>query len=368
MDTPLPSPGLITGLGFLLGTVFGVVASRANFCTMGAVADVVAMGNWNRMRMWWLAMAVAILGAQGLQLAGWVDLGKSIYTGPRLLWLSHLVGGALFGVGMTLASGCGSRLVLRLGAGNLKSLVVAVFLGVAAYATLRGVLAPLRVGVLESVSYQMAGPQDLPHLLGRLGVPAPFAAQGLPFLLGVLLLLLAVGPRQARTAHVILGGAGVGLLVAAGWFVTGYLGYVPEHPDTLEEAFIATNSGRAESLSMVAPFAYLLDLLMLWTDKSRGLSFGIATMLGMLAGAWGNALATRSFRVESFRDGADLLRHIAGGVLMGFGGVTAMGCTVGQGISGVSTLAVGAFLTWVGIVAGCFVQMKYEYWRLERAG
>ena len=134
---------------FALAFVFGAVGNKTNFCTMGAVSDWVNMGDLNRMRMWLLAIGVAILGASGLQLGGVVDLSKSIYTGPNFTWLSYIVGGFLFGIGMTLGSGCGSKTLIRIGGGNLKSVVVFLVAGIAAYMTLRGILGAFRVGVLE---------------------------------------------------------------------------------------------------------------------------------------------------------------------------------------------------------------------------
>src|SRR5258706_9980827 len=118
--------------GFALGLVFGAVGNKVNFCTMGAVSDVVNMGNWGRMRMWLLAIAVAIVGAQTLWYAGLVDLSKSIYTAPNFTWLSFVVGGFLFGVGMTLGSGCGSKTLIRIGGGDLRCMVVCVVLAISA--------------------------------------------------------------------------------------------------------------------------------------------------------------------------------------------------------------------------------------------
>src|SRR5512144_777076 len=144
-----PSSVLVVGLAFVLAVVFGAVGNRVRFCTMGAVSDIVTFGDWRRMRMWLLAIAVAIAGAGALQAAGLVDLTKSFYTGGRVSWLSMLVGGFLFGFGMTLGSGCGSKTLIRAGAGNLKSLVVMTFLGIAAYMTLKGAFAPLRANGLD---------------------------------------------------------------------------------------------------------------------------------------------------------------------------------------------------------------------------
>ena len=151
MTDPQHLSALVAWSGFAIAVVFGAVANRVNFCTMGAVSDIVAMGDWRRMRMWLLAIAVAIAGATWLDATGLVDFGKSIYTAPSVAWASHLVGGFLFGFGMTLASGCGSRLLLRFGAGNLKSLVVLIVLAISAYMTLKGLFAVWRVNTLDTL-------------------------------------------------------------------------------------------------------------------------------------------------------------------------------------------------------------------------
>ena len=352
----------VTGGAFALAFVFGAVGNRTNFCTMGAVSDWVNMGDLNRMRMWLLAIAVALLGSSALQLAGVVDLGKSIYPGPNFTWLSYLVGGFLFGVGMTLGSGCGSKTLIRIGAGNLKSLIVYVFLGIGAYMTLKGLFGAFRVGVLEKAAVTLPAGQDLPALLGlHRAVPAA--------LIGGALLAFVYRSREFRAGFdYTLGGVVTGLVVAGGWVVSGVLGHVAEHPETLQEAFIATNTGRMESFSFVSPMAYTLEYLMLWTDKSKIVTYGIASALGVIAGSAAYALATRSFRWEGFRDAEDTANHIVGGILMGFGGITALGCTIGQAISGFSTLALGSIMTFGAIVAGSAATMKYQVWRIERQG
>jgi len=341
---------------FALTFIFGAVGNKTHFCTMGAVSDVVNMGDWNRMRMWLLAIAVATAGASALQLAGLVDLSKTIYTAPRFTWLSYILGGLLFGIGMTLGSGCGSRTLIRIGTGNLKSLVVAIVLALTAYMTLKGILGVFRVAALDSVGATLAGSQDLPSLIaGPLG-----------FDKRIVLAAFVFKAREFRTFDNVLGGVVVGLVVVGGWYLSGHIGHLAEDPATLEEKFLATNSGRMESLSFVAPQAYFLELLMLWSDKSRVMTFGTATVLGMVAGSLAWSLATRTFRLESFRDAEDLINHLVGGALMGFGGVLALGCTIGQGISGLSTLALGSFLAFFAIVAGAALTMKIQYWRLAR--
>ena len=353
-------------LAFGLGAAFGAISQKTHFCTMGAIADIVNMEDWSRMRMWLLAIAVAILGSAALHAAGIVDLGKSVYRTPTLTWLSHLVGGLLFGIGMVLASGCGARTLTRVGAGNLKSLVVFLVLGLTAYMTMRGILGVLRVNTLDQVAATLPGGQDIPALLAGMGIAPGMALAVSALAIGGGLLAFCLLRRDFLTLDNLLGGIAVGAIVIGGWYVSGHLGYLAEDPDTLQEAFLATSSGRMESLTFVAPQAYTLELLMLWSDSSRKLSFGVALALGVVAGSTAWALVTRQFRWEGFRDVADLVRHLAGGALMGFGGVTAMGCTIGQGITGVSTLALGSFITLLAIAAGAAATLKYEYWRLMR--
>jgi uncharacterized membrane protein YedE/YeeE len=357
---------LVVALAFALAFVFGAVAQRVNFCTMGAIADIANFGDWRRMRMWLLAIAVAVAGTGLMQWLGWIDIGKSIYTSAQVPWLSHIVGGFLFGFGMTLASGCGSKTLLRIGAGNLKSLIVLVFLAAGAYMTLKGVFAPLRAFGLDVVRFDAgAKSSDLPSLAIATGVTS--ARAWLPLVIAAALAVFVFGNRDFRTSReYVVGGLVIGAVIVGGWYVTAHLGYLPEDPQTLEEKFVATNSGRPESYSFVAPTAYLLELLLLWTDRSRVVTFGIAGVLGMLLGAAAVAVATRTFRWESFASVEDMSNHVVGGLLMGFGGVTALGCTIGQGISGVSTLAVGSFIALGAIVAGCVSALRYQSWRIER--
>ena len=361
---------LVTGSAFLLAAVFGAVATRVNFCTMGAISDVVNFGDSRRLRMWLLAIAVAIAGAGALQAAGQVDLSKSLYTGSRIAWLSLAVGGFLFGFGMTLGSGCGSKTLIRVGGGNLKSLVVLVFFAISAYMTLKGLFALWRTVALDPLRFDVAAlgakTSDLPSLLAALGVGGAVKLW-FPFAFAAALAAWVLASREFRaTREMVVGGLLIGAVIVGGWYVSGHLGYLAEDPATLEEKFVATNSGRAESFSYTAPIAYLLELLIYWTDESRVLTFGIAGVLGMLVGSAGMAIATRTFRWEGFTTTEDLVNHVVGGVLMGFGGVTALGCTIGQGLSGVSTLALGSFLAVGAIVAGCVTALKYQMWRLER--
>src|SRR5450631_73310 len=363
-------PGEVAWLAFALAAVFGAVANHANFCTMGAITDVVHVGDWRRMRMWLLAIAVAIAGATLLESAGSVDLSKTIYTAARVSWLSHIVGGLLFGVGMTLASGCGSKTLIRIGGGNLKSLVVLIVLAISAYMTLKGLFALLRVNALDPFRFDTAtfgaARSDLPSVIAALSGGGPTLRIGVALVCAGAVAAFVLANRDFRASGaMIVGGIVIGAIIVGGWYVSGHLGYVAEDPKTLEEAYVASNSGKAESFSFVAPTAYLLDLLLLWSDQSRIVTFGVAGVLGMLAGSAAMALATRTFRWEGFASIEDLVNHMAGGLLMGFGGVTALGCTIGQGLTGISTLALGSGLALAGIIAGCVAALKCQYWRIE---
>jgi uncharacterized membrane protein YedE/YeeE len=353
--------------GGLLGALFGAIAQRTHFCTMGAVADIVNMGEWSRMGMWLVAIATAMLGFNTLAGLGWVQAKHSIYAAPTWLPLSNLLGGALFGFGMVLASGCGSKTLVRIGGGSLKALVVFVVLAIASYATLRGVVAVARVATVDTVALRLPAGQDLPSLLAAAGLGsaralAPVSAA----VLATALLAFVASKPEARRAEVWWGGAGIGAVVVGGWWVTGHLGHLAEHPVTLEEAFVGTQAGRMESLTFVAPMAYTVDWLILFSDKSKVLTFGIVTTLGVVAGSAAVALAQRSFRWEGFAGTEDTASHLVGAVLMGIGGVTALGCTVGQGLTGLSTLALGSFVAFGGIVAGAVAALRYQMWRLER--
>lgn len=352
---------------FALGLAFGAVSHRTHFCTMGAVADVFNFGDWNRMRMWLVAIAVATLGLQTMSLAGYANLNDTIYLGNQWSWLSGIVGGLLFGAGMVLASGCGSKTLIRLGAGNLKALVVFLIMGITAYMTLRGVFGVLRVNYLDPVRYEFESSAYLPNLLASLVSADPAGlAQILAIALPLLLLIVALSNKSAWNKEVILGGAGVGLTILAAWWVIFQLAYIPEHPDTLEAAYIGSYANRAEGFSFVAPYAFTLEWLMFFSDQSRVLTVGVVACFGVVLGATISALTEKSFRWETFQGVEDTANHTVGAVLMGVGGVLALGCTVGQGLSGVSTLSLPSWVALACIIAGAMLALKYQMWRVER--
>ena len=351
---------------FALGAVFGAIVHRTNFCTMGSVADIVGFGDWTRMRMWALAIVVAVAGTALLAAAGLIDPAASFYTTRRFTPLAYVLGGLLFGFGMVLAGGCGSKSLVRAGAGSLKALVVVGVLGVVAYITLRGALAVVRVRAIESVGYELATSQDLPSILSGGGASLGTVRLAVAGVVALALLVFVLKDRAALTRDVVLGGVGVGAVIVAVWYVSGHVGHLAEHPQTLEQAYLRTNSGRMEALSFVAPVAWTLDYLMFFSDTSKVITVGIASVFGVLAGAALHAVLSGRFRWEGFRDTEDTANHLAGAALMGFGGVTAMGCTIGQGLSGISMLALGSMITLVAIICGAVAGLRYQAWRIEQ--
>jgi len=347
----------VLGAFFLGGLLLGAISQRTYFCTMGAVSDVVHLGDWTRARQWMSAIGVAMIGFAALSDFGWIDPSKTLYTNTRFLWLSTLVGGFMFGYGMVIASGCGNKTLVRIGGGNLKSVVVFVVMGISAFATLKGITAVLRVTTVDAVFIDMPSGASL-HALG---IP------GLGYGIGALLLLWAWRDANFWTIDNALSGLGVGGIVVAMWWVSGHLGFVPEHPDTLDAVYVATNSGRIEALTFTAPVAHTLDWLMFYSDQSKVLTSGVCSVAGVIVGSTISSTLSRSFRWEGFANPRDLGQHLLGAVLMGVGGVTALGCTVGQGLSGMSTLSLNACMALAAILLGAVVSLRQQAARMERS-
>lgn len=352
---------------FAVAVAFGAIVQRTQFCTMGAISDIVNIGAWTRMRMWGMAVGVAMIGFYAMGWLGWIDTRTTIYASGKVLWLSALVGGGMFGFGMVLASGCGSKTLVRMGGGSLKALVVFFVMGFSAYATLSGVLAVARVNTLERMFFEIPSGGTLPMWIAARG-SFSLAAVGLVLALvvGGGLVMWALFNRAFRTRENVLGGLGLGLTVVIMWWVSGHLGFVAEHPATLEVAYLGSDSGRMESLSFTAPMAYTLDWLILFSDASNVLTLGVASVIGVVVGAWVENLRVGSFRWEGFRDTQDTALHLVGAFCMGVGGVTALGCTVGQGLSGLSTLSLGSLLAVTGIVLGALLGFRFQIWLIER--
>jgi hypothetical protein len=256
---------------------------------------------------------------------------------------------------------------VRIGGGSLKGVVVFLAMGVAAFMTLRGVFAVVRVNTVDRVVFELPAGGALPNWLSSgLGWSTGQAGLVAALVVGGALVIWALASRDFRNANNLLAGAGIGLTVAAMWWVSGRLGFVAEHPETLDAVFLGSNSGRMESLTFTAPMAYTIDWLIFFSDSSKVLTFGVVTVVGVVVGSLVSSLLDRSFRWEGFRSTQDTALHLVGGLLMGVGGVTALGCTIGQGLSGLSTLSLTSLLAVVGIVLGALLGFRFQMWLLER--
>ena len=361
MDFELEIVHYVAAGGFALAAIFGFVANKTNYCTLGALSDVLHMDSRGRLGSWLFAMGLAILGTQSLHSAGLVDLTGSMYLTPDFGWLGYLAGGITFGVGMTLAAGCGQRNLVRFGGGNLKALVVLLVVGITAYMTVRGLLGLARISVFEApnVDLETRGLDDqgLATMLA-----AAFGAEDtdpvrivLALVVGGGLMVYAIAqPAFRRSADNMLAGIMIGVVIIVGWFVTGYIGNDDFEPVPLE------------SLTFIAPTGNTINYLMTFTGST--INFGIAVVIGVIAGSFVYAVSSGSFRIETFSTRSEMVSHLVGGLLMGFGGVLARGCTIGQGVTGMSTLAAGSLIAVLGIVIGSALTMKVEYHMLDEKG
>jgi uncharacterized protein len=329
---------IVVTAGLAIGLVYGSVGLLSGFCLMSGLRGWWAEGDGRLIRTYALALGVAIAASQLLAASGLVDLGKSIYLQPSFSAPLMFLGGVLFGYGMVLSNGCGARALVLLGRGNLRSFVVVIVLGIFAEMTLKGLIAPARIAALQ-VSQTTATLTSVPSLLSAVGVgeiPARLLAASV---MSVALIIFAfVHLPFRRSPGQIAAGLVVGILIVAGWFATGYLGVDDFNPTPVT------------SLTFIAPIADALQYVMLSTGST--LNFGIVTVFGVLAGSLLTALATGRFHWEGYTSPRHMLRSAGGAALMGAGGVMAYGCSIGQGLTGLSTLALASFVAVAGIFAG----------------
>ena len=378
---------------FAIALVMGAVVNKTNFCTMGAVSDLVNIGDTGRFRAWLLAIAVALLGVALLEPMGLVNPGDAFppYRGGELLWAEHLLGGLLFGIGMTLASGCGNKCLIRIGGGNLKSIMVMLVIGGIAYFMVtpfpgsdKTLFSLLFYDWIRPLSVNVGASQDLGTLLG--GESAATARMVIGAVLGMLLLVFVFKAADFRSSFDnVLGGLVVGLAIVAAWYVTTNVtidadgemlsmgGYYEQWDMLADSDEGKPEQGRPlspQSFTFINPMGQTVGYASQGFDRSL-LTFGVMAFLGVVAGSLLWSLLSRSFRIEWFSSFGDFINHLVGATLMGFGGTLALGCTIGQGITGISTLAVGSFITFVAIVFGSALTMKIQYYKMvyeEEAG
>ncbi len=352
---------LVALLGFVIAMVFGFVGNKTHFCSMGAISDVVNMGAKGRMGAWFLAIGIAILGVQFLYLRGLVDIDASVYRSSNLYLLSYILGGMLFGIGMTLAAGCGQRNLVRVGGGNLKALIVLIVLGITAYMTMRGIFAVVRLDYIYPIGTDLADQgisnQGLFSYLGALlNIEDIGWLQKIGgFVVAFLFIAYAFKHEEFRKSFDnVLAGVVIGLCVTAAWYVSGHIGKDDFDPIT------------PQGMAFIGPTGNAISYLMTYTGAE--INFGIAIVFGMIVGSFIYAIISGTFRIETFSNKSEMVNHMVGAVMMGFGGVLSFGCTIGQGVTGMSTLAMGSFLTLASIIFGSALTMKIQYHMLDEKG
>jgi uncharacterized protein len=319
------------------------------------------------MRMWGMAAGVAIIGFYFMAWQGLINPSQSIYSSGKIIWLSALIGGIMFGFGMVLASGCGSKTLVRIGEGNLKSLVVFFLMGFAAYATMRGMTAMLRSNTIDHVAFYISTGSAVPAWVS--------SAIGLdPGVVGIIIALIAGGglitwalwsAKFRSSSKNLLAGLGIGIVIVSMWWIIGHMGFVAENPETLEPMYLGTSGGHMQALSFTSPMARTLDWFMSF-DSYTTMTLGVVAVFGVVFGSFLHSIYNGTFQFEGFSSTQDTALHLIGGLCMGVGGVTAGGCTVGQGLSGLSTLSVTSMIALTGIMLGGVLGLRLQLRLLMR--
>lgn len=337
--------------GLLIGIVFGFIVYRTNFCSMGSISDILSFGDYRRFRAWLLAGAVAILGVLWIEGAGVADMGQSMYLAPALGWGGNIVGGLLFGFGMVFAGGCISRNLVRAGGGDLRSVVVLLITGIFAYITIGGLLGPVRVALFTPLTADLGALGMADQRAGSLLAVVTGMSAGMANMIAALaiagaILIYCFGNKDFRTSpRMVVAGLGIGLCAVAGWVLSGL---------TYDDF---ADNPQLVSLTYTRPVGDTLEYFMRYTAFGAP-GFAVVTTLGALLGGFLGAVSMKRLHMTTFADKSDSLRNMMGAALMGIGGVLALGCTVGQAITGFSTLALGSILTFVFIVIGGIIGVK----------
>lgn len=358
-------------IAFGIAFVMGAIVNKTNFCTMGAVSDWVNMGDKNRLRSWMLAMAVALAGVLILEGSGLASIESTLppYRAEGFAWLRFIIGGLAFGIGMTLASGCGNKTLIRIGAGNFKSIVVLAVAGMFAYFMSKTsfyeiLFYPWVVATTIDLSaYNIAG-QDLGSIVAAAtGKEVDVSRSFTGAIFATILLGIIFKSAEFRKQHEhIFSGFIVGSAVITAWYFTG--GAIGDEWKETAEFMDEVPVGIAtQSLTFINPMGETFFYAMSPGNTSL-ISFGMAALVGVIAGSFFYAIISRSFRFEWFTSTSDMIQHLIGASLMGIGGVLAMGCTIGQGVTGVSTLSIGSILALCSIIFGSALTMKIQYYRI----
>lgn len=343
----IPISQLVAGLGALVGIWLGFTARALRFCTLSAVETAYFGENWVQIRMWVFAIAVAAAGTLVLVETDTIDISETVHLLPRFAILGPVLGGLLFGLGMAAVGTCSFGAILRASGGDLRGLIVVLVVGIVGYMTIRGFLAPLRIAFVEPAAIPLGGGLNATagSLVGSIAkeISAAPTIAAIVAILGLAAWCLKDGEFRGN-ARAVIGATSVGLAVIAGWYVTGYVGADDFDPQP------------TESVTFVAASSSSLIFLMTYTGSS--ISFPIGLFFGVLIGGAIAAWRNNEMRLEAFDDPREMRRHIIGAVLMGIGGVLAMGCSLGQGLTGVSTLALPSFLALLSMWAGAVIGLR----------
>ncbi len=372
---------------FAIALVMGAVVNKTNFCTMGAVSDLVNIGDSGRFRAWLLAIAVALLGVVILEHAGLVKADSSFppYRAGQFIWAENLLGGLLFGIGMTLASGCGNKALIRIGGGNLKSVMVVLIISVIAYFMVnpfpgsdQTLFTVLFYNWIRPLAVDLGAGSDLGTLIsGSEGALQTRLIIG-TILAFALLIIIFKSADFRKSGDNIFGGLVVGAAVLAAWYVTSMVSIDLDDTQYSLQSYVSdwdflaeSSEGKPadsrplapQSFTFINPMGQTLGYGAAGLDRSY-LTFGVVALIGVILGSFLWSVLSRSFRIEWFASCSDFISHFIGAILMGFGGVLALGCTIGQAITGISTLALGSFITFASIVLGSALTMKVQYYKL----
>ncbi|WP_297769144.1 YeeE/YedE family protein [uncultured Roseovarius sp.] len=341
MPGGIPEPLLIALFGFGGGLILGLAARLGRFCTLGAIEDLLYQNSDTRLRMWGLAIGVAGLSAFALAGMGLFEIERNAYWITPWSPLASVIGGLLFGYGMSLAGNCGYGALARFGGGDLRAFVIVLVMGISAYIMMSGPFARLRIMATEATSPILES-QSYAQVLGALtGLPMIYVGLAVSALIALSALASRAFLADRRS---LFWGAMVGIAVTTGWAGTSWVathGFLPQPVQTH---------------TFSAPLGE--SILFLMTASGGGLSFGVASVFGVLAGAFCGSLIKGHFRWEACEDPRELRRQILGAVCMGFGAVLAFGCTVGQGISAFSVLSFSAPITFAAIFIGASIGLR----------
>lgn len=321
--------------GWVIGMLFGFFAQRSRFCLRAAVIEFWHRRMGEKVSVWLLAFATAVVGVQALILLQSLDVSSARQIASRGSVSGALVGGLMFGAGMIMTRGCASRLLVLSANGNLRALLSGLIFAVTAQAALSGALAPMRNAISAWWTVDGGSARDLLVItgLGHWG--------GLVFGLLWMVAAVHVSIRSGWGLWKWVGGVGTGLAVAAGWWFTYHVSN-----STFEVV-------QVQGLTFSGPSAEWLMRVLSSPAPKIGFDFGL--LPGVFAGSFLGALVGQDLKLEGFKDGYSMTRYIAGAVLMGFGSMLAGGCAVGAGMTGGSIFALTAWIALVGMWVGAGV-------------